>query len=169
MRNNAQVGITSKDKATQFTVEWRPGKDHKIEFDFIKKSYDENANVTGRFLSYTNNAYLVGIESRWGGLWRTVAQVVKSGAGSCTRVNAACSTDGLEGSKFIVDTLTKLLQLDPARVALAIEDCGNTVSSSIPLILARELTKPEIRRIVLCGFGAGLSWSSALLTRITTV
>lgn len=102
MRNNAQVGITSKDKATQFTVEWRPSKDHKIEFDFIKKSYDENANVTGRFLSYTNNAYLVGIESRWGGLWRTVAQVVKSGAGSCTRVNAACSTDGLEGSKFIV-------------------------------------------------------------------
>ncbi len=70
-----------------------------------------------------------------------------------------------QGSKFIVDTLTKLLQLDPARVALAIQDCGNTVSSSIPLILAQELTKPEIRRIVLCGFGAGLSWSSALLTR----
>jgi predicted porin len=101
MRNNAQVGITSKDKATQFTVEWRPSKDHKMEFDVIKKSYNENANVNGRFLSYTNNAYQLSIESRWGSQWRTVAQVVKSDAGSCSRVNAVCSTDGLEGSKFI--------------------------------------------------------------------
>ena len=70
-----------------------------------------------------------------------------------------------QGSKFIIDTLTKLLQLDPARVPLAIADCGNTVSSSIPLILAGEITNPDARRIVLCGFGAGLSWSSTLLTR----
>ncbi len=102
MRNNAQVGITSKDKATQFTIEWRPSKEHRIEFDVIKKSYNENANVNGRFVSYTNMAYLLGIESRWGTAWRTVAQVVKADAGKCSRVNAACVTDGLEGSKFIV-------------------------------------------------------------------
>ena len=102
MRNNTQAGITSKDKATQFTVEWRPNKQHKIEFDVIKKSYNENANVAGRFQSYDNKAYLLSIESRWGGLWRTVAQVVKADAGTCTRVAAVCVTDGLEGSKFIV-------------------------------------------------------------------
>ena len=101
MRNNAQVGITSKDKATQFTVEWRLGKAHKFEFDYIKKDYKENANVTGRFQSYSNNAYLVSWEARWG-QWRTVAQIVKSDAGTCSRVAAVCSTDGLEGSKFIV-------------------------------------------------------------------
>ena len=101
MRNNAQVGITSKDKATQATVEWRISGDHKLEFDYIKKSYDENANVTGRFQSYSNTAYQVSIESRFG-QWRTVAQIVKSAAGSCTRVAATCSTAGLEGSKLIV-------------------------------------------------------------------
>jgi predicted porin len=97
MRNNGQAGITSKDKATQFTIEWRPSKQHKIEFDAIKKQYNENANVNGRFQSY-----MLGIESRWGDSWRTVAQVVKSDAGKCTRINAVCTTDGLEGSKFIV-------------------------------------------------------------------
>ena len=102
MRNNAQVGITSKDKATQFTVEWRPVKAHKFEFDIIRKEYKENANVTGRFVSYTNTAYLIGVDSRWNPQWRTAAQIVKADAGSCSRVAAVCSTDGLAGSKFIV-------------------------------------------------------------------
>ncbi len=70
-----------------------------------------------------------------------------------------------QGSKYIVDTLTKLMRLDPSKVALDILDYGNTVSSSIPLILAQELERPHIRRVVLSGFGAGLSWASALLTR----
>jgi 3-oxoacyl-[acyl-carrier-protein] synthase-3 len=70
-----------------------------------------------------------------------------------------------QGSRYIVDTLRKLLQIDPARVALDIADYGNTVSSSIPLILAQELARPQTVRLVISGFGAGLSWSSALLTR----
>jgi predicted porin len=102
MRNNGQFGITSKDTATQLTVEWRINKAHKVEFDYIKKDYKENANVTGRFQSYSNNAYLLGIESRWSDKWRSVAQIVQSDKGTCSRVAAACITDGLEGSKFIV-------------------------------------------------------------------
>ncbi len=70
-----------------------------------------------------------------------------------------------QGSKYIVDTLTRLLALDPARVAFDILGYGNTISSSIPLILAQELDRVESRRVVLSGFGAGLSWASALLTR----
>lgn len=101
MRNNAQVGITSKDKATQYTVEWRATKQHKIEFDVIQKSYKEGANVTGRFESYKNTAYLVAVDSRWNAQWRTSLQYVKASAGSCTRVAAVCSTDGLEGSKLL--------------------------------------------------------------------
>lgn len=101
MRNNAQAGITSKDKATQFTVEWRINKDHKVEFDAIKKDYKENANVAGRFASYSNMAYLVAYEGRFGD-WRAALQYVRSEAGKCSRVSAACVTDGLEGSKFLV-------------------------------------------------------------------
>ena len=41
-------------------------------------------------------------ETRGSPQWRTAVQFVKSQAGSCSRVAAVCSTDGLEGSKFIV-------------------------------------------------------------------
>jgi predicted porin len=100
-RNLTTAGVTSNDKAMQLTIEVRPTKEHKIEFDVIKKKYDENATITGRFQNYQNTAYLVGWEARWTPQWRTVVQIVKSGAGSCTLVATACSTDGLEGSKFI--------------------------------------------------------------------
>lgn len=100
-RNTTTAGVSSKDRATQVTVEWRPTKVHKIEFDVIRKQYDETATTTGRFKSYTNTAYLLSIDSRWSSKWRTVAQIVKAGAGTCTLVNTACSTDGLEATKMI--------------------------------------------------------------------
>nr|MDP2192138.1 porin [Rhodoferax sp.] len=90
----------SKDSATQLTVEYRLDKKHKFEFDVIRKEYQENATVAGRFGSYENTAYLLGMENRWTEQWRTAAQYVKSGAGSCTRIAAACVTDGLDGTKF---------------------------------------------------------------------
>ena len=102
MRNNgAGTTVTSKDTATQFTIEWRATKQHKLEFDVIRKDYKENATVAGRFQSYSNTAYLLGIDSRWDSKWRTAAQVVRSDAGSCSRVAAACVTDGLQGTKMI--------------------------------------------------------------------
>ncbi|MDB5880319.1 MAG: hypothetical protein JWP43_197 [Ramlibacter sp.] len=100
-RNNAVTDpTTSRDKATQLAIEWRPSKAHKIEFDAIRKSYNENATVAGRFSNYHNMAYLLATESRWGDRWRTSAHIVMSKAGSCTRVAAACTTDGLEGKQI---------------------------------------------------------------------
>ena len=62
LRNtNAADNITSKDKAWQATVEWRMTKQHKLEFDVIKKNYDENAIVNGRFRSYENTAYMIAV------------------------------------------------------------------------------------------------------------
>ena len=99
--SNVNPAINSTDKATQFTVEYRLGKVHKFEFDVIQKEYKENATAANRFTSYKNTAYLLAMENRWSDQWRTAANYVKSGAGSCTRVApAACSTDGLDGSKI---------------------------------------------------------------------
>ena len=102
-RNNAATDpSTSKDRATQFTVEWRLNKQHKFEFDAIRKEYDESASVAGRFSSYRNMAYLLAMENRWNDQWRTSANYSRATAGTCTRVGAACNTDGLEGSKFTI-------------------------------------------------------------------
>ena len=102
-RNNGATDPTrSKDRATQFTVEWRMNKQHKFEFDAIRKEYNENAATAGRFSSYRNMAYLLAMENRWSDQWRTSAHYVMATAGNCTRVAAACTTDGLEGKKVTV-------------------------------------------------------------------
>jgi len=66
-----------------------------------------------------------------------------------------------QGSRFIVDTLQKRLRLEAAKVPFVAENYGNTVSSSIPLILSA-LSGHE-RKIVISAFGVGLSWASTVL------
>lgn len=105
LRNNGATDPTrSKDKATQIAVEWRMNKQHKFEFDAIRKEYNENplATSVGKFSNYHNMAYLLAMENRWSDKFRTAAHVVWSKAGSCTRVAAACNTDGLEGRKITI-------------------------------------------------------------------
>jgi 3-oxoacyl-[acyl-carrier-protein] synthase III len=71
-----------------------------------------------------------------------------------------------QGSKYIVNTLQRRLSLPDEKVPLEIGDHGNTVSSSIPLLLAERLSDPKLERIVLSGFGVGLSWGSCVLERV---
>lgn len=70
-----------------------------------------------------------------------------------------------QGSKYIVDTLCKRMGLPPAKVPFDILDYGNTVSSSIPLLLRDRLDDESLQRILLCGFGVGLSTATCILTR----
>jgi 3-oxoacyl-[acyl-carrier-protein] synthase-3 len=71
-----------------------------------------------------------------------------------------------QGSRYIVETLAKRLGLDRTKARMDIENTGNTVSSSIPILLQRELSDRTIRTIVLCGFGVGLSWASCICKRM---
>lgn len=103
MRNNGPTDpINSKDRATQLAIEYRLGKKHKFEFDVIRKLYEEDATVTGRFSEYSNTAYLLAMETRWTDQFRTTAHIVRAGAGSCSRVASACTTDGLDATKYLV-------------------------------------------------------------------
>ena len=98
--NFSDASVRSKDKATQGTVIFKLGKVHQLEADYIRKDYDENASVTGRFKHYRNNAYELIWSARWTPQWRTQLQYVHSDKGTCERVNAACDTGGLEGSQI---------------------------------------------------------------------
>ena len=72
-----------------------------------------------------------------------------------------------QGSKYIVDTIAQRLGLPREKVLLGLGECGNTVSSSIPLLMEQVMHRPEIRRVLVSGFGVGLSWASAVLERST--
>jgi 3-oxoacyl-[acyl-carrier-protein] synthase-3 len=71
-----------------------------------------------------------------------------------------------QASGMVLDTLTRLLHLDPSRVYRNLSCVGNTVSASIPLALKDALDDGGLHsgsRVVVSGFGVGLSWASALL------
>lgn len=72
-----------------------------------------------------------------------------------------------QGSRFIVDNLARKLDLPPEKAPFEASQTGNTVSSSLPLMLQGRMDAPP-RRILLSGFGVGLSWATMLLESCST-
>jgi 3-oxoacyl-[acyl-carrier-protein] synthase-3 len=69
------------------------------------------------------------------------------------------------GSKYMVEQIQKRLSLPEDKVPIEISRYGNTVSSSIPLLLEDSFEFQGLNNIVLSGFGVGLSWASCLISR----
>jgi len=72
-----------------------------------------------------------------------------------------------QATLFMLDHLRKQLRLDAELVPEALEDCGNTVSSTIPLLIDRLRTTGRLqpgKRTLLIGFGVGLSWAGCTWT-----
>ncbi len=70
-----------------------------------------------------------------------------------------------QGSKIIVETIADKLNIPREKVPYLVYDYGNTVSSTIPILLAGELNGGA-NTVAICGFGVGLSWASGLLKRL---
>ena len=67
-----------------------------------------------------------------------------------------------QGSKHIIDTLNRSLDLNTLQKSPFIKNLGNSVSSSIPLLLLHDKFLKR-KKILICGFGVGLSISVGLL------
>ncbi len=66
----------------------------------------------------------------------------------------------------IIESAAEKLGLPRERVAINIDRCANTSAASIPLALEEAVTQGRVKRgdwVLLAGFGAGLTWGSALL------
>lgn len=70
-----------------------------------------------------------------------------------------------QGSLAIVDTIKRRLGIAANKVPYDILNYGNTVSSSIPILLEKVIQDDNMKNILISGFGVGLSWSSSLLRR----
>ncbi len=72
-----------------------------------------------------------------------------------------------QASKFVLDAIGRKLKIDnPSKLINFMAIAGNTVSSSIPIALKETLSiHPESNlKIIISGFGVGLSWASTLLS-----
>lgn len=70
-----------------------------------------------------------------------------------------------QASRYMIETIAGRLKIPASKAAFEAQDYGNTVSSSIPILLANELDNGSANTIVISGFGVGLSWSSGILFR----
>lgn len=70
-----------------------------------------------------------------------------------------------QANRFMTDFFTKRLKFSTEKTPYSLDRFGNTSSASIPLTIVSELKDkyPMREKVILSGFGAGLSWGSVLL------
>ena len=71
-----------------------------------------------------------------------------------------------QASAVALEGIRRALCLSAERFVVDLEETGNLVSASIPVAMSRAQKCGRLgpgQRIVVCGFGVGLSWATALV------
>ena len=71
-----------------------------------------------------------------------------------------------QANNMINNTIKKKLKLDDSRVPMSLEDFGNTSGATIPVTMTVRLgdvISGGKNKLLMCGFGVGLSWGSCLI------
>ena len=71
-----------------------------------------------------------------------------------------------QANQRIIDSAVSDLDVSSDRVFVNLDRYGNTSGASIPLALDEAVREGRLQRgdlVLLCGFGAGLAWGTALL------
>jgi 3-oxoacyl-[acyl-carrier-protein] synthase-3 len=71
-----------------------------------------------------------------------------------------------QGSAAILDAIAKRFGDLAERFVKDMMNTGNTVSSSIPLLLEKRAFHGEMSRILISGFGVGFSWATAIISKV---
>ncbi len=67
------------------------------------------------------------------------------------------------GSKIMLDSIVQKAQIDPKKVYNSFMKTGNTVSSSIPLLINLYYDDMKNKNVLMTGFGVGLSWATVVI------
>lgn len=71
-----------------------------------------------------------------------------------------------QANKFMLDSLKKKMKIKEENFYIFIQNCGNTVSSTIPIALYNAQKEHKLIKgntILLAGFGVGYSWAGTIL------
>ena len=72
-----------------------------------------------------------------------------------------------QANKFITDFFAKKLKYPKEQLPYSLHKFGNTSAVSIPLTIVsemRHILRKQTKQFMLCGYGAGFSWATCLLT-----
>ena len=71
-----------------------------------------------------------------------------------------------QANKFVLERLRAKLKFPAEKFCIDMQDSGNTVSSTIPIALAKAIEQGRVKtgdRVALVGFGVGYSWGATLV------
>lgn len=76
-----------------------------------------------------------------------------------------------QANEYMLEHLRKRIKIPPEKFFIHLRDCGNTVSSTIPIALKHAAEQGRLKpghRVMLVGFGVGYSWGATLVRWQTT-
>jgi 3-oxoacyl-[acyl-carrier-protein] synthase-3 len=71
-----------------------------------------------------------------------------------------------QANEFMLNTVRSKIGIPKEKFYIFLNDCGNTVSSTIPIALKEAFASGRIKKgdkVLLAGFGVGLSWGATIL------
>ena len=71
-----------------------------------------------------------------------------------------------QANQFMLNFIRKKIGIPEDKFVLFLRDCGNTVSSTIPIALKESIVSGKIKKtntVLLAGFGVGYSWGSTII------
>jgi len=68
-----------------------------------------------------------------------------------------------QGSKYVVDSIRRYFSIPNEIMPFDSKDYGNTISSSIPILLEKNYNPKKYPYILLSGFGVGFTWGNAII------
>jgi len=71
-----------------------------------------------------------------------------------------------QANKIILETVRKKLDIPEKKLIIDLENTGNTVSSTVPIVLANIIEKGLVKKgdkVLLAAFGVGYSWGATVL------
>lgn len=72
-----------------------------------------------------------------------------------------------QANAHMLDLMRRKLDIDPSKFYVNLADGGNTVSSTIPIALknySNQQMQKQQEKVLICGFGVGLSWAGGVIT-----
>lgn len=127
-----------------------------MDSEALLKFEDEKGNIRTRSNLYMNGSEVFNFAMR---------EVPKAIADLLNKENTTLNDYDYfifhQANKYMLDALRRRIAVDKDKFSIQLNDCGNTVSSTIPIALKKEIELGHIKngnKILLVGFGVGLSW-----------
>jgi 3-oxoacyl-(acyl-carrier-protein) synthase III len=161
------VLLTPRDPGDERRFHFRLGSDGRGSRHIEVPAGGTRLPVTHDVIERKQNTFVMNGPKVWDFAVATVPEVIR--ALLADRGLAPADLDLLvlhQSNLRMLEAIMKELELPMNKTVTTVERYGNTASASIPLTLAKAAETGRLHpgaRVVLCGFGGGLSWGAALV------